>query len=856
MTPERWGQIEKLFYSALELEPGERAAFLDEACAGDGPLRRDLETLLAAHAQPESGFEAIKAEVAADILAENKTGRMAGMTLGRYKLLSPLGAGGMGEVYRALDTRLDREVAVKILPAHMADNPEAMRRFEREAKAVAALSHPNILSIHDFGTEDFGIGQGVRYAVMELLKGETLRSRLSRGALSWRKAVGIAIEIAEGLSAAHAKGITHRDLKPENIFLTSDGRTKILDFGLARVKAAVSDENITSAPTVPQVTEPGFVMGTPGYMSPEQVRGAEVEAASDIFSFGSVLYEMVTGHRPFTAKTVADTMAAILRDDPPELTDSGKNIPQDLEEVIIHCLEKNPAERFQSARDLAFALKTISGGSGKSKAVPKLSPLRSRAAILITAGLLLPLLGLGLYLFIGSEKSVSIVVLPFSDGVETEYISDGITESITNNLSQLPQLRVIARTTAFSYKGRTVTPHQVGKELRVQAVITGKAVLRGDSLTVQAELTDVATGAQTWGERYDLKFSDIFAVQEKIAREVSAKLLLRLTGEQRQRLAKHYTDNLDAYQLYLQGIYRQKKRTDEDIKSSINYFQQAIAKDPDYALAYVALAESYILAVDRFLSSDAMILAREAANQALEKDADLAEAHTSLGVVHMLFDWDWLAAEREFKRAIKLNPNYPTAHHWYAEYLSAIKRSDEALAEINRALDRDPLSLPINRDVGLHYYYAARYDQALAQCLRMLELDPNFSSAHRLLARVYLQKGRFDDAIAELQKAEALSPNSTTALTGYAYAVSGRKGEAQLILDELNASTRGQPPSPVMVAAIYGALGDKDQAFAWLARAYQDRSGLLVYLRVLPELNSLRTDQRFHALEQRIRLSD
>src|SRR5262245_59567483 len=531
MTRERWLKIEKIFYAALECEPGERAAFLDKACAGDDALRRDLETLLAAHQQPESGLDALKADVAAEILAKERTWRMVGMTLGRYHLLAPLGAGGMGEVYRALDSRLDRNVAVKILPAHLTDNSEAMRRFEREAKTVAQLSNPNILSIHDFGTE-----QGVCYAVMELLEGETLRTRISGGALPWRKAVGIGIDIAEGLSASHAKGIIHRDLKPENIFLTSDGRTKILDFGLARFKAAIPEENITSAPTVPIISEPGFVMGTPGYMSPEQVRGDEAEAPSDIFSFGSVLYEMVTGHRPFAGRTVADTMAAILRDDPPDLTDSGKNLPPDLEQVIIHCLEKNPAERFQSARDLSFALKTISGGSGKSRALPEPSPLRSRAFVSITAGILLLLLGLGLYLIKGTDKYISIVVLPFSDGVDSEYISDGVTESHTNNLSQLPQLRVIARTTAFRYKGPTANPLQVGRELRVQAVITGRTVLRGNALMLQVELMDVESGSQIWGKNYDLKFSEIFTVQEEIVRSICERLRLKLTGEQQQRL--------------------------------------------------------------------------------------------------------------------------------------------------------------------------------------------------------------------------------------------------------------------------------------------------------------------------------
>jgi eukaryotic-like serine/threonine-protein kinase len=856
MTPERWGQIEKVFHSALERAPGERAAYLDEACAGDEALRNDLETLLDAHERPESRFEAIldaiKAGVAAEPLAEDKIGSMAGMTLGRYRLLSPLGAGGMGEVYHALDTRLDREVAVKILPARLADNPESMRRFEREAKAVAALSHPNILSIHDFGTE-----QGVSYAVMELLKGETLRSRLAQGALPWRKAVGIGIDITEGLSAAHAKGITHRDLKPENIFLTSDGRTKILDFGLARVKAAVPDESGASAPTAPFVTDPGFVMGTPGYMSPEHVRGAEVEAPGDIFSFGSVLYEMVTGRRPFAGKTPADTMAAILRDDPPELSESGKNIPQDLEQVIVHCLEKNPAERFQSARDLAFALKTISGGSGKSKAISKLPPMRPRVAVLGAAGLLLPLLGLILYMIIDPEKSVSLVVLPFSNGNDTEYISDGITESIINNLSQLPQLRVIARTTAFSYKGRPVNPQQVGKELRVHAVITGKATLRGDSLIVQAELTDVATGAQTWGEKYELKFSAILNVQEEIARAICERLRLRLTGEQQQLITKRHTQNSDAYDLYLQGLYHWNKRTEKDVRDGITYFARATTIDPSYALAYVGSANSYIWTANALPPKVAMSTAKTMATKAIQLNDALAEAHTSLAAVDLLYDWNWSEAESEFERAIALNRNYATAHQWYAEYLTAMGRHNEAIAEIKQALDLDPRSPIITRDVGWHYYCARQYDQAIEQCQETLKLDPNFAQAHTLLGLAYVKKGMFPEAIAEMQNAVRLSSSSNNlARLGYAYVTSGQNGEARQILDKLTNLSSEAYVWPTYIAAIYGGLGDKDQAFAWLEKAYQDRTGGLIYLKVFPMLDSLRSDPRFRGLAQRVGFPD
>jgi eukaryotic-like serine/threonine-protein kinase len=852
VKPERWQTVKELFEAALERSAEERTTFINEACAGDESLRVEVEGLVVSYEQDKSFMERPAVAAAAHSFLEDQTPSLIGKSVGSYKIVSEIGRGGMGEVYRALDTRLDREVAIKILPARLADAPEAMRRFEREAKVVAALSHPNILSIHDFGTE-----QGVYYAVTELLKGETLRSRLSRGALPWGKAVGIGIEIAEGLSAAHAKGITHRDLKPENIFLTSDGRTKILDFGLARVKAAVSDENITSTPTVPFVTEPGVVMGTPGYMSPEQVRGAEVEAPGDIFSFGSVLYEMVTGHRPFVGRTVADTMAAILRDDPPDLAGSGKNIPPDLEQVIIHCLEKNPAERFQSAQDLAFALKTISGGSRRSRAFHKPSLLRLRAAVSITAGLLLLLLGLMVYLIIGSKKSVSIVVLPFADGTDTEYISDGITESITNSLSLLPQLRVIARTTAFSYKGRAVNPQQIGKDLRVQAVLTGKAVIHKDILMVQAELMDVESGSQIWGKNFELKFSEIFTVQEEIARAICERLRLRLTGEQQQRLAKRYTQNTDAHDLYLKGLYYWNKRTEEDVTKGIAHFTQAIAKDSNYSLAYIGLANSYIWTANALPPKDAMLTAKAMATKALQLNDTLAEAHTSLAAVSLLYDWNWSEAEREFKRALSLNHNYPTAHQWYAEYLTAMGRRREAIAEIKQSLDLDPLSPIINRDVGFHYYCARQYDQAIEQCQNALKLDPNFAQAHSLLGLAYVKIRMFPEGIAELQKAVGLSSSANNlARLGYTYAISGQKGEALQILDKLTQPSIGEYISPYYVATIHAGLGDKEQAFAWLEKAYQDHNGGLIYLKVSPMLDSLRSDPRFLDLAQRVGFLD
>lgn len=853
MTPERWQQIEKLFYAALERAPDERAAFLVETCAADDALRQEVESLLASHEGGRASFEALTKEVAAELLTTNQAWTMKGRMLGRYQVLATLGAGGMGEVYRALDTRLDREVAIKILPPHLAATPDALLRFEREAKAVAALSHPNILAIHDFGADE-----GVHYAVMELLKGETLRHCLSHGALPWRKAVGIGIEIAEGLAAAHAQGITHRDLKPENLFLTSDGRTKILDFGLARFKPALAAGNITSAPTEPLVTDPGMVMGTLGYMSPEQVRGEEAEAPSDIFSFGCVLYEMVTGQRAFAQRNAAESMAAILRDEPPELADTVQNIPAELERVIAHCLEKNPVVRFQSARDLAFALKSLSSGSVATIALPKPTTApRVRVFLPLAAVVLLLLFGLAWYLYSDSSKSVSLVVLPFTDGKDSEYILDGITENIINSLSQLPQLSVIARTTAFSYKERGLDPKKIGSELGVQAVATGKAVLQGDNLSVQAELMDAATGAQIWGQRYERKRTDILAVQSEIARAISEKLRLRLTGEQRQRLVESYTQDTEAYDLYLKGLHYWNKRTEEDVRKSIAYFNQAQAKDQNFALAFVGLANSYIWASNALPPKEAMPTAKAMAAKAIQLNDTLAEAHNALAAVNLLYDWDWPAAEREFKRAIALNPSYPTAYQWYAEYLTAIGQHEEAIAAIKRALELDSRSPTINRDVGFHYYCARQYDQAIEQCQSTLKLDPNFAQAHTLLGLAYAKKGMFAEAIARLQKAAELSSSSNNwARLGHAYALSGQHDKAQQILDKLTSPSNKEYVSPYYLSALYGGLGDKEQAFAALEKGYQERTGGLIYLKVSPLLDGLHSDPRFREMVRRLRLPD
>ncbi|HSE38709.1 MAG TPA: serine/threonine-protein kinase, partial [Blastocatellia bacterium] len=563
MKPDRWKHIEKIYQQAKQHDASARRAFLDEACSGDAELRRQVESLLKADNDAESFLDIPAMNLAAQMMADEKTPSLVGKRISRYEIVEQIGAGGMGEVYRAKDIRLNREVAIKVLPAHMSNNAEAMARFEREARAVAALSHSNILAIHDFGNED-----GVCYSVTELLEGETLRTRLIRSALAWRDAVEIGIAVADGLSAAHAKGIIHRDLKPENIFLLKGSAVKVLDFGLARVQVPSINSVNTTAVAEPCMTEPGRVLGTIGYMSPEQVRGEKVDARSDVFSLGCVLYEMVARRRAFAGETPAEKMAAILRDEPQRLRHLDKKAPHELERVITRCLDKKPDERYQSADDLAADLKGMVSAAEVS--LPA-RPIKSvYPTIWIAAALLvLSAIALTYWLTRGSQPAEhtinSIAVLPLVNASGDEgldYLSDGITESLINSLSQLFQLHVVARPIVFRYKGQEIDPMKVGDELTVRAVLTGKMILRGETLSIQADLIDATNGAELWGDRYDRKITDILAVQNEIARRISEKLRLQLTGEEQQRLAKRYTESVEAYKLYLTGRFHENKLTE------------------------------------------------------------------------------------------------------------------------------------------------------------------------------------------------------------------------------------------------------------------------------------------------------
>lgn len=856
MSPERWQQIESIYHAALEHAPEHRSAWLIEICADDAELRREVESLLASHDQAASFIEQPPADIAAGMVAEKQS--IIGRTLGHYQIISLLGAGGMGEVYRAHDLRLDRDVAVKILPEHLATDIEALRRFEREAKAVAALSHPNILSIFDYGNET-----GVSYAVMELLEGETLRARIERGAIGWREAIETSAAVAEGLSAAHAKHIIHRDLKPENIFLTTDGQVKILDFGIARVKRAISPDAETLATSI-ETTQHGVVMGTIGYMSPEQVKGEAAEAPSDIFSLGCVLYELLAGQRPFARATTAEMIAAILDAEPPPLAGLGKKLPGEVPRVVSHCLQKKSDERYQSARDLAFDLKAMLTGKPIATPLFKTSNRRTRVAIRFGAIALVSLLAVTAWLFWGNKPVGaidSLAILPLvnvTGDANLEYLSDGITESLINNLSQLPQLRVMARGTVFSYKGKEVDPRKVGNELKVRAVFTGKMVQRGDTLNIQADLVNASDGSQIWGDRFTRKLADAQSILEEIARQISEKLRLKLSGAEQQRVTKRHTENPEAYQLYLKGRFYGNQLTTEGLKKGIELMTRAIELDPTYALAHAGLSSSYYDASNFIFPPDeALPKVKAAAQRAIELDDTIAEAHVSLAIFWERYEYNRTEAAKEFKHALELAPNLARAQLYYGLNRIEEGRMDEAIAAMTRANELDPLTLYNGSTLAWAHYLARRNDEAVSQLQKLTRMEPNFFVGRYTLGLAYEQKRMYEQAIAEFNEAQRIDPESwvPSAFIAHVYAVVGKPGETLKRLEELKRDAQKKHVDAYNIGIIYAALGEKDQAFEWLEKAFQIKSEELLFLKVDPKVDSLRSDARYADLVRRLKLS-
>jgi serine/threonine-protein kinase len=749
----------------------------------------------------------------------------AGTRLGAYEVIEPIGAGGMGEVYRAHDTRVGRDVAIKVLPQRLSRDDEARARFEREAKAVAAISHPNVLALYEFEQEgDFA------FVVTELLEGETLRTALSRGPLSWRRACEIGAAVADGLAAAHAKRIIHRDLKPENVFLTTDGRVKLLDFGLARTRTRPQQQDPTDdlVPTQPMHSDEfesdSRVIGTVGYMAPEQLRGESVTPATDIFALGCILFECVMGRRAFLAQSPIDTMTAVLRDNLPPVTESGARVPHELDRLIHRCVEKHPDARFQSAGDLAFALRALTGEPAPLFSAAHRKWMRIAAAAVAVAVLIAAAFAVREY-FRPPERIESLAVMPFINDTKSasnDYLSDGLTESVINNLSQIPDLSVVSRTSVFRYKGKATPPQEIARDLKVQALLTGRIIAPPGELIISTELIDGRTNRHLWGGQYRTRLADLVGVQSTISRQIAEQLRLELSEPARRKVEKRPTASAEAYRLYLQGRYEWNKRTGEAFERAIDYFQRAIRHDPAYALAYAGLADTYILQSIYNEKSPVVVLplAREAARRAIALDDQLAEAHTSLAYFKMNFDADHAAAAEEFERAIQLNPSYATARQWYSRCLVEMGRYDEAIREIRRAESLDPLSLIIIAELGGVYADAGRLDEAVAECKRALALEPDFAFGHYVLAGAYLKQQRFNDAIREAKVAwdQGGDPRSLVRL-GLCQAAGGRRDAALQTLASLENLSRTRFVSSYGMATLMLALGRTDDAAARLERA-------------------------------------
>jgi eukaryotic-like serine/threonine-protein kinase len=839
-----------------------------------------------------------------------------GTRLGRYEIRSQLGAGGMGEVHLAYDTSLRRQVAIKLLPAEFTQNKVRLARFEREAYAASSLNHPNILTIYEIGEQD-----GHHFIATEYVEGESLHQHISRAPMELKEVLDVAQQVASALAAAHQAGIVHRDIKPDNVMLRRDGFVKVLDFGLAKLadetqEAAKQQQTDAEAPTRTRVvnTEPGMVMGTATYMSPEQARGLEVDARSDIWSLGVMLYEMVSGRPPFEGATTTDVLSMILHREPASLLLFRSDVPAELERIVEKALAKEREERYQLAKDLGLDLRRlkqhlemeaelersitpeegarrVSGQTamgGKALAISESTTATTtaqtaegnaarttssaeyivseikrhrRGAVLVLGSLVIAVaVVLAYFSYFGARSQVisSIAVLPFtntSGDPNMEYLSDGISENLINALSQLPQVKVIARSSAFKYKGKEVDPNEAAKALGVQAIVTGRVVQRGDNLQISAEMVDARQGTQVWGEQYSRKVTDVQAVQEEIARAISEKLRLRLTGAEEKQLSKRATANPEAYQLYLNGAFFRRKGGFENGRKALDYHNQAVALDPNFALAWAGVADAYrYLAAGGVLNpKEANPKAKAAAQKALELDETLADTHVALGLIKM-DEWDWTGAEREYKRAIELNPNLADAHFRYTVYLTNMGRHTEALVEVKRGQELDPLRIQLRAQEGAALYFARRYDEAIQQLQSVIKIDPDFSFAHVFLGYTHAVKGMYPQAIAAYQKNINIDGETTSTLCylGYALAQSGKRSEAQAVLDKLK-STK-EYVSPAELTVLYAGLGDKEGAIVSLEKAYAAHDLQMQYLKVEPHYDSLRLDPRFVELMRKVGL--
>jgi serine/threonine-protein kinase len=783
-----------------------------------------------------------------------------GVRIGDYEIVGSIGSGGMGEVYHAKDLKLERDVALKVLKEERASDPDRIKRFEKEARAASALNHPNIVTIHDIGMH-----RSAPYVVMELLEGRTLREILTDGPLATEELLGFATQTADGLAKAHSAGIVHRDLKPENLMVTEDGFVKILDFGLAKLMpepAATESE----APTATKwETAPGVAMGTVGYMSPEQASGRGVDHRSDQFAFGLILYEMATGHRAFHRETAAQTLAAIIDEEPESISKINPEVPERLQAIVKRCLAKDPKDRYDSTGDLAKDLK-----SGLEPQFIKY-PTRRVAVAAALAAILALAVGLNLERlrdrFFGVSPShpiESLAVLPLenlSGDPEQEYFVDGMTDELIAQLAQIRALKVISRTSVMQYKSAKKPLPEIAQELDVDAIVEGTVRRSEGRVRITAQLIEASTDRNLWARSYERDLNDILSLQSEVAGAIVEEIQVNLTPQEKKRLAPGPPVDATAYETYLRGRYHLNRRTEADFWKAIDYFEHATGIAPNYPPAYAGIADAFVLlnAYGSVSLSAALPRAKKAASRALEIDEETAEAHTSLAHAKYL-EWDWPGSERSYRRAIEINPGYAQARQWYGILLSTLSRRDEAIAETRRALELDPLSLIVNRALGQRLLEARRYDESIEVATRTLEMDPRFLPALLTLGHAYLQKGKHDEAIETFEKLLEYSGDVTwgdAPTIGYAYAMAGRREDARRISRQLRELSETKHIAPTNIAAIYMALGDKDEAFRLLEAAIEDRTGSrLQRLNVHPCWDPLRSDPRFQNLLRRMNLPE
>jgi serine/threonine-protein kinase len=863
MTPERWQRIEDLFHAARELSPDERVSFLQRACDGDAALVAEVAGLLCCDTEAGSFIETEALHVVASLFAREREQAMLGKRIGQYRVERLLGAGGMGEVYLAEDTRLNRPVALKLLHTQLTDDDARIHRLLKEAQTASALNHPNIVTVYGVEQSD----DRLQLMATEYVEGRTLRRRMSEGRMSVAEAVAIAVQVGRALVAAHEAGVIHHDIKPENIMVRPDGIVKVLDFGIAKLAEGRSLPFPNSGTGT--TTEQGIVAGTVYYMSPEQLRRLKTDARTDIWSLGCVLYEMVAGRAPFAGETASDVVVEVLDREPPSLAELAPTATPALQKIVRQALTKNPQERYQTAREMLDDLEQLQRGGVASGRVRKYASFvgatASRRAIVLALVALLLVLAAALYFPHRASRTInSMAVMPFVNAggdPNSEYISDGITESLINNLSRLPNLKVIARSSVFRYKVRdpqadAPDPQEVARALGVQAVLMGRVVQTGDELRVSAELVNADDNSHIWGEQYNRKLSDVFVVQEEISRDISRQLRLRLTGEASEEMTRRRTDNLKAFEFYTRGRAYIHRRTREDLETAAHFYEQAIAEDPNYALAYAGLAEAYgNLGVRGYIPPvEGRRRLGEAARRAVSLDPNLAEAHVAMGYSLMGFaPYDFPDAERELRRAIELSPSLAIAHLYLALTFLREGRLDDGLREMLTARELDPLSAIIARQVALHYLLKRDYPRAVQVLRQANELGPAFTTTTE--AGIYIQNRLYDEALAGLDAAKRERHDDPILIysTGLVYAAEGRRKEALEIVHELERLSATDASQAEWIAKIYAALGERDEAFAWLDRGL-GMGAVSSFYKDEPVWDSLRDDPRFANLLRQMRI--